>query len=149
MLPAGPPPAGTEGATEQVPPELTQTGFMFGTIQFVLMAFIVYYLLVLHPSKLRQDNQTNFIKNLKKGDEVVTSSGILARVISVKPEYITLEIASNVRIKLEPAHVRAPVSSKGDSKGDSKPAPSAQSGNNKNDKSAKSKPKSKKERQTG
>ena len=82
--------------------------FIFGTIQFFCFALIVYYLLVLSPARTREESHNKFIKDLKKNDEVITRSGFYARVVGVKPEYITLEIASNVRVKVEPRHVRPP-----------------------------------------
>ncbi len=96
-----------------VPPPDAQEGpmspkeFIFGTVWFFLMALFVYYILVLNPMRLRQEDHEKLISALKKGDEVQTSSGILGRVVSVKPEYITLEIASNVKVKVLPKFVQA------------------------------------------
>lgn len=81
--------------------------FIFGTVWFFLMALFVYYILVLNPMRLRQEDHEKLISELKKGDEVQTTSGILGRVVSLKPEYITLEIASNVKVKVLPKFVQA------------------------------------------
>ena len=78
------------------------------TIQFFCMALIVYFLLVINPQRAKEESHAKFLENVKKNDEVVTSSGIFARVVAVMPEFLTLEIAPNVRIKVEPKHVFAP-----------------------------------------
>lgn len=80
--------------------------FIMTTVQFFLMALIVYWLLVLNPAQKKMENHDKFIKELKKNDEVMTSSGFFARVVAVKPEYITLELAPNVKVKVDPAHVK-------------------------------------------
>lgn len=107
---APPPTTGAEAGGPMEP-----RSFIFGTIQFFCFALIVYYLLVLSPARTKEENHNKFIKELKKNDEVITSSGFFARVVGVKPEYITLELASNVRVKVEPQHVRPPKKKETDS----------------------------------
>ncbi len=128
------------------PPESAEAGpmdpkeFIFGSVWFFLMALFVYYLLVLNPSRLRAEDQDKFISVLKKGDEVQTTSGILGRVVLVKPEYITLEIASNVKVKVLPKFVQEP---SGKEKPDAK-KPDAKKADAKKQGAEKPKPKAKK-----
>ena len=82
--------------------------FLMATIQFFCMALIVYFLLVINPQRAKEESHSKFLEALKKNDEVVTSGGVLARVVSVKPDFITLEISPNVKIKVEPKHVFEP-----------------------------------------
>jgi preprotein translocase subunit YajC len=111
-----------EEAVKPLPPgHMTPNTFVMGTIQFLIMALIVYFLFVIHPNKTRQENHSKFIKNLKKNDEVVTSSGVYGRVAAVKPDHVSVEIASNVKIKVDPAHLH-PVEKDASSKDDAKDA---------------------------
>lgn len=98
-----PPPEGT-GAGPAGP--MGPKSFIFSTVYFILMVILVYFVLVIHPARLKQETHDKFVKGLKKNDEVVTSGGIFARIVAVKPEYITLEIASNIKIKVDPSHVQ-------------------------------------------
>ena len=84
---------------------LSPKEFVFGTIQFLCMALIVYFLMVINPSKTKQEEHTQFIDNLKKNDEVLTSSGFYGKVFSITPEQINLEISPNVRVRFDPKHI--------------------------------------------
>jgi preprotein translocase subunit YajC len=84
---------------------MSPNDFLFSTINFICMAMIVYFLLVLNPAKARDEKQRGFIEKLAKGDEVVTSSGIFGKVASIKPNHISVEIAPNVKIRVDPKHL--------------------------------------------
>lgn len=80
--------------------------FIFSTVWFILIAIFVYYMLVLRPEAIEQQSKETFLSGLKKNDEVVTSGGIVGKVSSIKDDLVTVEIASNVRIKVLPANLR-------------------------------------------
>lgn len=60
----------------------------------------IFYLLILRPQQKREKQRQGFISALKRGDEVVTSSGLLGRVEGMTDQVITLEIADGVRVKV-------------------------------------------------
>ena len=100
-----------EAAQPQAGP-MSPNAFLMATIQFFCFALIVYFLLVINPSRRKEEDHARFIKELKKNDEVITSGGLLGRVVSVKPEAITVELGPNVRVRvlperLSPLKVRA------------------------------------------
>jgi len=84
---------------------MNPTEFIFNTIQFFCMALIVYFLMVINPTRAREEGHLKFIEELKKNDKVVTSSGLRGKVVSIKPEEINIEIANNVKVAVEPKHV--------------------------------------------
>lgn len=86
---------------------------ILGTIQFFCLGLFVYYMLVILPKNAQETDHKKFLDGLKKGDEVVTTSGFLGRVASVKPESITVELAPNVKVKVLPKHVQPPPSASG------------------------------------
>ncbi len=73
-----------------------------GWVQMVpLVAMVaIFYLLILRPQQKREKLRQGFIQALKRGDEVVTSSGLLGRVEGMTDQVITLEIADGVRVKV-------------------------------------------------
>lgn len=68
-------------------------------IPFVFMMVVLYFLMI-RPQAKKQKSHMEFLQKLKRGDEVVTSSGILGTVEGLTDTFITLEIAPNVRIKV-------------------------------------------------
>lgn len=60
----------------------------------------IMYFLVIRPQQKRAKEQQNLLSNLKSGDEVITSSGIIGRVKSVADNFVSLEVASNTTIKV-------------------------------------------------
>ncbi len=63
--------------------------------------FAGMYFFMIRPQNKRQKEHQAMVAGLAKGDEVVTGSGILGRVKDVSEQYVTLEIASGVEVKLQ------------------------------------------------
>lgn len=73
----------------------------FGSMLFPFAAmFAVVYFLMIRPQQKKVKEQNEMFAQLKQGDEVVTSSGILGTIRGVTDKVITLEIADNVKIKI-------------------------------------------------
>ena len=56
---------------------------------------VVFYFLLIRPQRVRAKQQDSLLKNLKSNDRVVTSSGIVGIVISVKEKSVTLRSADS------------------------------------------------------
>lgn len=67
-------------------------------LPLVAMA-VIFYFLILRPQMRRQKEQQAKIAGLKKGDQVVTAGGLLAKVIKVDDHIVDLELAANVRVR--------------------------------------------------
>jgi preprotein translocase subunit YajC len=67
----------------------------------LLVLFAVFYFMLIRPQMRRAKEQRNMIAALAKGDEVVTNGGIAGRIEELGDSFLTLEIAPNVRIKLQ------------------------------------------------
>jgi preprotein translocase subunit YajC len=63
--------------------------------------FAVFFFFVIRPQMKRAKEHRALIAALAKGDEVVTSGGILGRVEDVGEAFITLEVADGVRMKMQ------------------------------------------------
>ncbi len=75
------------------------------TAPLILICYAVFYFLVIRPQDRKAKAQKALLESLKKGESVVTSSGIVGRVAGSEGAFVTLEIAPNVRIKIETSHV--------------------------------------------
>ena len=70
---------------------------------FIMMAVfvVIFYFLLIRPQQKKQKEHQAMLGKLAAGDEVVTAGGILGRIIEVGDKFLTLEIADNVRIKVQ------------------------------------------------
>jgi preprotein translocase subunit YajC len=92
-------------AFAQSAPAASPLGGGYGQI-VILVAFVaVFYFLLIRPQQKRMKDQQAMLSRLTSGDEVVTTGGILGRIIEVGDNFITLEIAEGVRIKVQKAQV--------------------------------------------
>src|SRR5438067_13265898 len=68
-------------------------------LPFVLI-FVIMYFLILRPQQKRQKEHTELVKNLRRGDTVITSGGLVGKVTKVvDDDQIEVEIADAVRVR--------------------------------------------------
>ena len=60
----------------------------------------LFYMLVIAPMRKRQRELQQMVENLKKGDKVITNSGIYGEVAAIDDTSLMLKVADNVRIKV-------------------------------------------------
>jgi len=71
----------------------------------MLLIFAVFYFIMIRPQSKRQKEMQKMLSELKKGDEVVTSSGIIGRVSGIKDTEIILLVSEGVRIRMQKSAV--------------------------------------------
>ncbi|HXT71351.1 MAG TPA: preprotein translocase subunit YajC [Vicinamibacterales bacterium] len=69
------------------------------------MMLLIFYLLVLMPTRKRQKKVQEFQSALKVGDKVITTGGIFGEVVRVKDASVQLRIADKVNIEVARAAV--------------------------------------------
>jgi len=74
---------------------------MMVTILPLVLMFVVFYFLLIRPQMKRQKEHRALVEGIAKGDEVVTTGGMLGRVDELGDTYITIEIAPNTRVKVQ------------------------------------------------
>ncbi len=67
----------------------------------IILIFVVLYFLMILPQQRRQKKHLEMISSLKKGDRIVTTSGIYGIITNVKENSFLVKIADNVEIELE------------------------------------------------
>ncbi len=100
-----------EVESEGVPLPPTVQGGMSGTVLIIIL-FLIFWLLVLRPQSKEFKEHQEFINGIKRGDDVVTDSGLIGKVAGIEKGYILLEIATGVKVKVETSHVAKPAESK-------------------------------------
>ena len=66
-----------------------------------LLIFIIFYFLMIRPQQKKQKQLQTLLDALKKGDKVVTTSGIWGTITNMGKETVTLQIADNTKIKMQ------------------------------------------------
>ncbi len=77
----------------------------FTPLLMVGVFFVIFYFLLFRPQQKRAKEHQNLLSKLATGDEVVTTGGLLGKVIEVGESFVTLEIADGVRIKVQKMQV--------------------------------------------
>ena len=92
------------------------SGSSFMTLLPMVLIFVVFYFLLIRPQTKRAKEHQAMIKALEVGAEVVTAGGIIGKVTEVSEQFLTVEIADNVSVKVQ-RHTVSQVLPKGTVKG--------------------------------
>ncbi len=76
------------------------TGGFLGMLPLVLM-FVVLYFVMIRPQMKRQKEHRAMVEALAKGDEVITTGGLLGKVTKLGEVYLGVEIANGVEIQVQ------------------------------------------------
>jgi preprotein translocase subunit YajC len=66
----------------------------------LILLFIVFYFLLIRPQQKKAKTQKQFLENLKKNEDVVTSGGLYGKITGITNDTVTLEIAEKIRVKV-------------------------------------------------
>jgi preprotein translocase subunit YajC len=73
----------------------------------LVILFGIFYFMLIRPQMKRTKEQRTMIGALARGDEVLTNGGLLGRVEDIADQFVTLEIAPNVIVKLQKQAISA------------------------------------------
>lgn len=73
----------------------------------LIVLFGIFYFMLIRPQMKRAKEQRAMIAALSKGDEVLTNGGVLGRIEDIAEQYVVLEIAPNVSVKLQKQAISA------------------------------------------
>lgn len=74
---------------------------VIGQVIFFAGFILIFYLLIWRPQSKRAKEHKSLMAGLSKGDEVVTSGGLAGRITKVTDDFIVVEIADNVEVKVQ------------------------------------------------
>ncbi len=66
----------------------------------LILMFVIFYFLLIRPQQKKQKEHKNLLANLKRGDEVVTTGGLMGKITAITDRTITIEVADKVRVKI-------------------------------------------------
>jgi len=74
-------------------------GMLMSLLPFALI-FVIMYFLILRPQQKRVKQHQEMVKNVRRGDTVITNGGLIGKVTKViDDDQIEIEIADDVRIR--------------------------------------------------
>jgi preprotein translocase subunit YajC len=74
---------------------------MLGMFLPLVLIIVVFYFFMIRPQMKRQKETQKFRDALQRGDKVVTSGGIYGRIDEIKDQIIFLEVAPNIKLKVD------------------------------------------------
>jgi preprotein translocase subunit YajC len=74
---------------------------ILSALMLPVLLLVVFYFLLIRPQNKRAKEQKEMLSKVAAGDEVATTGGILGKVTEVGDQFLTLEIAKGVSIKLQ------------------------------------------------
>jgi|GEM_PF-181848 len=80
-------------------------GSLISMLPMLAVCYLIFYFMVIKPQESKVKKHKTLLESLKRGDAVITSGGIVGKVAGVEKDCVLLEIAPNVKIKVEQAHV--------------------------------------------
>jgi preprotein translocase subunit YajC len=91
-------------ATEQQSP----MGSFQGMFVMISLFFVIFYFLVMRPQSKQQNAHKDFLSKLGKGDEVITSGGVVGKVDRVQGDLVFVDVGSNVKLRVLKAQISGP-----------------------------------------
>ena len=83
-----------------------QGGGFAAFVPLILM-FVIFYFLLIRPQQKKTKERQEMVNNLKKGNQIITSGGIHGTIASIDETSISIEVADNVKIKVNRGNVGA------------------------------------------
>ncbi len=78
-----------------------QGGGLYSMLLPMILIIVVFYFFMIRPQMKRQKELQKFRSALQKGDKVVTTGGLYGKIDEIKDNIIMLEIAPNIKVKID------------------------------------------------
>ncbi|CDZ77096.1 preprotein translocase subunit YajC [Legionella massiliensis] len=74
-----------------------------GTFSLIMIAaiFVVFYFMLIRPQNKRAKEHREMVGNLKKGDEIITSGGLLGKVVNIDEQYVKVALADGIEVNMQ------------------------------------------------
>lgn len=82
---------------------------MLETFMPFIFVLVIFYFLLIRPQQKRSQTHQKYLTDLKRGDSVLTASGILGTIEGLTDKFVTLKIADDVRIRILRSQIAGPM----------------------------------------
>jgi len=73
---------------------------LISQLLFFLPLILIFYFLLIRPQQQRAKKHAEMVANIKRGDTVVTSGGLIGKVNKVNDAELSVDLAENVRVRI-------------------------------------------------
>lgn len=73
---------------------------LFASFVPLILIFIIFYFLLIRPQQKKAKEHKILLDSIKRGDQILTSGGMIAKVIKADTEELTVEISEKVNVKI-------------------------------------------------
>ena len=80
---------------------------IFTTVIPLVALFAIFYFLLIRPQSQKASEHQKMLGALKRNDEVITTGGLIGKIVELSEKVVVLEIAPNVRVRVERAQIGA------------------------------------------
>lgn len=80
-------------------------GILGSGIVPMILIIVVFYFFMIRPQVKKQKDQKKYVDELKRGDKVVTTSGMHGRIAEIAEKYFVIEIDKGVNVKFDKASI--------------------------------------------
>jgi preprotein translocase subunit YajC len=99
---------GTMQPTDQKKKKSTSSclgGSPYTTMLPLVLMFVVFYFFLIRPQQRKQKEHQALLGALRKGDQIVTTGGILGKITGLTDQYAVIEVQEKVRMKIMRSHI--------------------------------------------
>lgn len=94
---------------ETVAPATSSGQFNFMSFLPMIVIFVLFWFLLIRPQQRKAKAHNKMLTELQKGEEVISSGGIVGKVVKVTDQFVLLEIANNVIITVQKSTIASKV----------------------------------------
>jgi preprotein translocase subunit YajC len=90
----------TDAWAQAAPAAQQQPNIIEALLPFIVL-FVIFYFLLIRPQQKRAKEHKKMVESLSKGDEVVTTGGLLGKITKVGDNFVEIEVSDNVQVKIQ------------------------------------------------
>ena len=98
-----------DNAYAMAPPPGAEVGPVDTLMSFapLILLMVIFYFFIIRPQNQKQQEQKEMIDALSEGVRIQTTGGLIGTVVKVKEDEVTLEVANDVRVKINRNYVHS------------------------------------------
>ena len=71
----------------------------------MIMIFVIFYFMLIRPQQKKQKELQDWLKTIKRGDEVVTTGGMIGKISHLADDVVTLELQEKAKVRVLRSHI--------------------------------------------
>jgi preprotein translocase subunit YajC len=93
----------------------TEASPMWSFVVPMIFMVVIFYFLLIRPQQKKAKEHKTLLDNLKKGDRVISSGGLIGTIVNIDDQIVNVEIADKVRIEMARPYIAGFAPKKGGS----------------------------------